>query len=291
MIDRYLLRYFLAVVDHGNFSRAAAACNVSQPSLSVGIAKLETTLGHPLFLRTNRRVELTDAGARLAGHARSIEAGFAAAERDVAGAAERRSLRLGVLSTVPRGWIEACLVAYQAAGARERVEIVEGRDSDLRERLARGRLDAALMILRGQDDRDQPLLTESYALALPATHPLAGEATIRAEALVNDPMIVRRRCELLPETSRFFTARGVRPFFPARTSSDDRAMGYVAAGLAVTVMPDCFRHPGMIRRPLDGFGFSRTIGLAYARHVDAAALRDSPPIAALIAAVEADGLS
>ena len=45
MLDRYLLRYFLAVVDQGNFSRAAAHCNVSQPTLSVGIAKLERTLG------------------------------------------------------------------------------------------------------------------------------------------------------------------------------------------------------------------------------------------------------
>jgi DNA-binding transcriptional LysR family regulator len=285
MIDRYLLRYFLAVVDHGNFSRAAAACNVSQPTLSVGIAKLETTLGHALFLRTNRRVELTAAGARLAGHARTIEAGFAAAERDVAGAADSRSLRLGVLSTTPRRWIELFLRTVRGAGSGDRVELVEGKDSDLRERLARGRLDAALMILRQDDERHQPLLTEGYALAMPATHPLAGEATIRAEDLVNDPMIVRRHCELLSETSRFFTARGVRPFFPARTSSDDRAMGYVAAGLAVTVMPDCFRHPGMIRRPLDGFGFSRTIGLAYAGHVDAAALRDGPTIAALIAAV------
>ena len=74
MIDRYHLRYFLAVIDQGNFSKAAATCNVSQPTLSVGIAKIEKMLGQTLFLRTNRRVELTDAGARLASHARRIEA-------------------------------------------------------------------------------------------------------------------------------------------------------------------------------------------------------------------------
>ena len=58
MIDRYLLRYFLAVIEKGNFSKAAAACGVSQPTLSVGIAKLETMLDRPLFQRSNRRVEL-----------------------------------------------------------------------------------------------------------------------------------------------------------------------------------------------------------------------------------------
>ena len=49
MIDRYLLRYFLAVVDQGTFSRGASHCRVTQPTLSVGIAKLETLLGQPRF--------------------------------------------------------------------------------------------------------------------------------------------------------------------------------------------------------------------------------------------------
>src|SRR3954447_4814127 len=101
MIDRYLLRYFLAIVDQGNFSKAAISCNVSQPSLSTGIAKLETLLSRPLFIRTNRRVELTEAGAQLAGHARRIEAEFAAAERAVQEAAAPATIRLGILSSIP----------------------------------------------------------------------------------------------------------------------------------------------------------------------------------------------
>ena len=56
MIERYLLRYFLAVVDQGNFSRAAVHCNVSQPTLSAGISKLENALQRQLFTRTNQRV-------------------------------------------------------------------------------------------------------------------------------------------------------------------------------------------------------------------------------------------
>ena len=57
MMERYLLRYFLAVVDHGSFNRAASACNVSQPTLSVGIAKLERSLGTPLFVRAGQRTQ------------------------------------------------------------------------------------------------------------------------------------------------------------------------------------------------------------------------------------------
>ncbi len=142
MIDRYHLRYFLAVVDTGNFSRAASACNVSQPTLSVGIAKLERGLGRALFHRTNRRVELTEAGARLLAHARAIEAGFTAAERETADVAPGRTTRLGVLSTVPRGWIEDVLARRAGESSHERVEIVEGNERELRARLARGRIDS-----------------------------------------------------------------------------------------------------------------------------------------------------
>ena len=289
MIDRYHVRYFLAVLETGNFSRAAAACNVSQPTLSVGIAKLEKGLGQPLFVRTNRRVELTEAGARLTSHARAIEANFAAAERDVAGTVSVRTFRLGVLSTTPRRWLEDFLQDQRAFPSGDRIEIVEGKERDLRSRLARGRIDAALMILRDGDDRDagQRIFTEGYSLVLSASHPLAGRAVIRTEDLVNDPMIVRRDCELLSETSRFFTARGVRPFFPSRTTSDERALSYVRAQLGVTVMPDCFCETGVVRVPLEGFDFTRDIGLVYAPHADAGGLSTLALVTSLVDAIVA----
>lgn len=289
MIDRYHLRYFLSVVDTGNFSRAAAACNVSQPTLSVGIAKLEAALGHPLFTRTSRRVALTEAGARLIGYARTIEQGFASAEREVARTPTASTLRLGVLATTPRRWIEDFLRADRGNAGVEigGVEIVEGKDRELRERLARGRIDLALTILRAGDDpaTTRSLRTEGYALALGSGHRLAARDRIRAEELVNEPMIVRRHCEILPETSRFFTARGVRPPFPARTTSDDRALGYVRAGLGITIMPAGFAAAGVVRVALDGFDPVREIGLVCAPHVDAPALLQGPAAAALAAAV------
>lgn len=264
MMDRYHLRYFLAVVDTGNFSRAAAACNVSQPTLSVGIARLEESLGRVLFHRTNRRVALTDAGAGLLAHARAIEAGFAAAERDVSNASVASVLRIGVLTTIPPHWIERWLAVWPG----ERVELVEGNERELRGRLARGRIDVALTILRDGDDRaaGQHLLTEGYALALGATHPLAERPVLRAEELAHEPMIVRRHCEMLSETSRFFVAHGVRPPFPARTTNDERALAYVRARLGITVMPASFRAPGVTRVALEGFDAMREIGLVFAGH-------------------------
>ena len=286
MIDRYHLRYFLSVIDTGNFSRAATACNVSQPTLSVGIAKLEKSLGNSLFTRTNRRIALTDAGARLVSYARTIESNFAAAERDVARIPAVRTLRLGVLTTTPRRWIEDFLSEHRSTAAGGQIEIVEGKERELRERLTRGRIDVALTLLRDGDDyATRRIFTEGYSLAFAASHQLAGHALIRVEDLVNEPMIVRRHCELLAETSRFFTSRGVRPVFPSRTTSDDRTLGYVRAGLGVTVMPDSFCEPGVVRAHLEGFDFTREIGLVFAPHTEPQDMARSQTIAALIAAV------
>lgn len=286
MIDRYLLRYFLAVIDQGNFSKAAASCNVSQPTLSAGIAKLETLLGRPLFIRTNRRVELTAAAVHLAGHARRIEAEFAAAERAVQEEAAPATIRIGILGSIPAAWIEDYVARLRGSGGGERVELIEGRERELTERLARGGLDVALTLLREDGRfRAERLLTEGYSLAMAATHRLADRDLIDGAELGGEPMIVRRHCELLSETSRYFTARGVRPFFPGRVTSDDRALRLVRAGLGVTVMPDSFQAPGVVRPRLADFPFTRDIGLLFSSQSDPT-LGERPAVRLLAESIE-----
>ncbi len=101
MIKRAHLRQFIAVVDAGNFTRAAERLGLTQPTLSAGIAELERITGARLFLREKRRVRLTDAGNRLLAHARAIEREFRAAEAGLSGAAAMAEpLRLGVLLSI-----------------------------------------------------------------------------------------------------------------------------------------------------------------------------------------------
>ncbi|MDZ7893681.1 MAG: LysR family transcriptional regulator [Sphingobium sp.] len=261
MLERYLLRYFLAVVDQGNFSRAAMACHVSQPTLSAGIAKLEQLLGDRLFLRSNQRVQLTDGGTRFLGHARRIEAEFNFAAQALTSTAAKPTLRLGILSSIPGD-----LVAQAVAQARPQdshvFELIHGTERDLVSALARGRVDAALGLVGRGAARflEESVVEEGYALAMPDGHPLSGAQSIAGEALADNVMIVRRHCEVLSETSRYFTERGVRPHFAMRTTNDERVLQMVAAGIGVTVMPQSYRHPGVVQPRLSGFDVQRTLG-------------------------------
>jgi len=262
-MDRYLLRYFLAIVETGNFSRAAARENVAQPTLSAGIAKLEGQLQARLFDRTNRRVHLTQAGSRFLVHARRIEHEFNLAQASVSGARREATLRVAVLSTIPTALLEQTL---SRRPADEQVELLEGSEREVLNLLDRGRVEMALTLLRPASDRfgAERLCEEGYGLALPAGHRLAGAEMVRGEDLADEVMMVRRHCEVLAETSRYFIERNVRPAFSYRGVNDDRVLGLVRAGLGITVMPDSHRDPGVARVRLEGFTSRRTLGLAYA---------------------------
>lgn len=260
-MDRLLLRYFLAVVDTGSFSRAADLTRVSQPTVSAGIARLERDVGAPLFVRNNRRVELTEAGARLVEPARRIEAAFVEAQAALAETHAVTTIRLGLASTLAADFVEAIVAACRALPG-VRLELIERRAGELAALLDRGRVDLTLGPLGASEARRTlPLFEEPYLLALWDSHPLAQAETIAAEALVDEPMLVRRQCEALPLVSQFFTARGVRPFMAARSISEERVAGYVRAGLGLTVMPQSLGAPGVALRPLAGFGLTRTVGL------------------------------
>ncbi|HVV32525.1 MAG TPA: LysR family transcriptional regulator [Vitreimonas sp.] len=264
-MDRYLLRYFLAVAELGSFSRAAAKVNVTQPTLSVGIAKLEEQVGARLFERTTRRVSLTPAGSRFLTHARRITQEYEAALREVAEAPQLKRVRAGVLSTIPARDLERVVAHHAKYGGDEAIEILDSTERDIANRLSDGRLDVAVTILRPglESFAQEALRTEAYVLFVGATHKLSGVARIDGGELAGETMIVRRQCEGLPEISRYFTNRDVRPSFSLRTLSDDRAMSMVAAGLGVTVAPASFKQPGIAAVELEGFDLSRDVGLVF----------------------------
>lgn len=281
MIDQYMLRYFLAVAETGNFSRAARRVSVTQPTLSAGIAKLESQLGARLFDRDRQGVALTAAGNRFLARARRIAAEYDLALQDIRHVPEPSLLRVGLLHTIPTATIEMALARGGSGG--EMLELLDGNERELAERLDRGRIDVALTIIRPHHARFRPeiLATERYLMVLPGDHPQASAAFVQAEQLAGDRMVVRRHCEALPEISRFFTTRGVRPRFVLKTTSDQRMLAVVRAGQGIGMMPESFAQTGLAFVRVADFDLSRELGLLHANPEAVGLAAASPFLSAL----------
>lgn len=265
MIDQYMLRYFLAVAEAGSFSRAAKSVSVTQPTLSAGIAKLERQLGTRLFNRDRQGVSLTPAGSRFLVRARRIAAEYEEALQDIQHVPEPQLLRVGVLNTIPTDVIETVLSHHRKARPNEVLELLDGNERDIAERLDRGRIDIALTAIRPHHARfrPEPLRTERYLMVLPRDHPLAEAREVLAEQLARDRMVVRRHCEALPEISRFFTNHGVRPRFVLKTTSDQRTLAVVRSGAGIGMMPEGFSDPEVRFVRVRDFDLQREIGILY----------------------------
>jgi len=126
-MEIHQLRYFVAVAEEGNFSRAAEKVRVAQPSLSQQIQKLEAELGQPLFDRLPRTVLLTDAGKRFQEFAQRILAGVADAQRCVdecKGEAVGR-LVLGAIPTIAPYLLPRLLQQFQHKHPKVSIEVIE----------------------------------------------------------------------------------------------------------------------------------------------------------------------
>jgi len=260
-MDIYLLRYFLAVVETGSFTKAAASCLITQPTLSQGIKRLEDSVGAPLFVRNNKRVFLTSEGVRFLPRAKAILNECNLALSEIRAETQTLSLRLGILSTLSSVWVGRLIKGFRAHHSGVRFELTEGSEQEISNRLDERSLDYALSIRRVAEDACIDIYAEAYSLALSSQHELAAQNVIRGEDLADQPMIVRTRCEVLSETSRHFTDRNVRPPLVYRTGFDERALEMVAADLGVTLMPDSYHHDEVVRIPLSGFDYRRQIAL------------------------------
>ncbi len=242
------LRYIVAVAREKHFGRAAEACFVSQPTLSVAIKKLEEELDVRIFERGSNEVSTTPLGAEIVRQAQAVieQAG---AIREIAKRGKdpvSGPLGLGVIYT-----IGPYLLPDLVRQAIERVPqmplmLQENFTAKLLDMLRNGDLDAAIMAEPFPDAglAVAPLYDEPFMAAVPKNHPLAKRKSITAEELKNETMLLlgTGHCfrdhvlEVCPEYARFSSgAEGIRKSFEG--SSLETIKHMVASGMGVTVVP------------------------------------------------------
>lgn len=270
------IRYLVALAEHRHFGRAARACNVSQPTLSSQIRKLEDELGVTLLERTNKRVDLTPVGSQILGHARralaetgQMEAVAQAARDPLVG-----PLKLGVIPTLAPYLMPLVLKPLKQACPQMPLELWEDQTRFLIDGLRNHRLDAALLATPADapEITELRLFDEPLLAALPLHHPLAASSNVQESALVDELLVLADGHCL---ASQALAACGARNRVPRGANSGamsssmqastlETLVNLVAAGYGSTLLPalsaDSFRTREIVLRPLTGQS-SRTIRL------------------------------
>jgi LysR family hydrogen peroxide-inducible transcriptional activator len=242
------LKYIVAVAREKHFGRAADACHVSQPTLSVAIKKLEEELDVKLFERNASEVAVTPLGEEIVRQAQGVLE-QADGIREIAKRGKdplAGPLTLGVIYTIGP-YLLPDLVRQAISRHRQMPLILqENFTVKLLEQLRTGEIDCAVLAEPIPDTSlaIAPLYDEPFVAAVPSTHPWAQRSSVRAEELKHETMLLlgNGHCfrdhvlEVCPEFARFSsTAEGIRKSFEG--SSLETIKHMVAAGMGITLLP------------------------------------------------------
>jgi LysR family hydrogen peroxide-inducible transcriptional activator len=240
MITLKQLRYLSALSHHGHFGRAAKACAVTQPALSMQIQELEAELGVALVERRPGEATLTDVGLEVAQRAERV----LAATRDLADFARHRGrlltgrMQLGVIPSIAPYVLPKILPVLQRRYPELRVELRETQTQMLVEELHRGALDVIMLALPADDAEIESvrLFDDPFLLAVPATDNRPGSARVSAQDIDTQRLILLEEGHCLRDQALAFCSSARRDVSLGATSLAT-VMQMVANGYGITLLP------------------------------------------------------
>ena len=237
------LRYIVALARERHFGRAADKCNVSQPTLSVAVKKLEDELGVALFERSSGDVRPTPIGIEVVAQASRVLA-EAARVTEVAAAGKDPlcgPLRLGVIYTIAPWLLPALVPQVKKRAPQMPLFIVESFTENLLERLKSSELDVLVLALPIEEPGlvAQPVYEEAFRTLVPAGHPWAKLKSLRPEQLLDEPLLMLGAGNCFRDQVLDLCTRASRGESPQvlEGSSLETIRHMVASGVGVTVMP------------------------------------------------------
>jgi LysR family hydrogen peroxide-inducible transcriptional activator len=242
------LRYIVAVARERHFGRAADACFVSQPTLSVAIKKLEEELNVVLFERGSTEVSVTPMGQQIVEQARKVLEEASKIKELAKGGKDPLNgpLKVGIIYTIGPYLLPKLVPAMMKAAPHMPLLLQENFTVKLVELLREGEVDCAIMALPLPEAgmMVQPVYDEPFMVAVPAGHAWESRKSVSAQELKSETMLMLgvghcfrdQVLEVCPEMARFATgADGVQRSFEGSSLETIRHM--VASGIGITVLP------------------------------------------------------
>ncbi|KAB2687077.1 LysR family transcriptional regulator [Brucella tritici] len=267
------LRYFLAVAEEGNFTRAAANLGIGQPPLSQQIRDLENEIGVALFHRVPHGAELTAAGTAFLGEAKASLAAAEKAKLAAQGAARGETGRLALGFTASSAFnptVSGTIRKFRARWPDVRLTLTEMNSHLLMEQLVRGEVDAAFIrpgLENPKDVRMKRLADEPMLIALPSHHPLAVHPKLPISALANEAFVLFPRIvglSLYDDVVEACRNAGFEMIVAQEAPQMPSVVNLVAADLGVSIVPTAIAQiklAGVTYRPIEGEPLLARLGL------------------------------
>ena len=290
------LRYIVTLAQSQHFGKAAELCNVSQPTLSIAVKKLEGELGVNLFERSKSNVRPTPIGQQIIHQSQRVLE-EASAIKDIAKSGSNQlstPLHIGAIFTIGPYLFPYFISPLQKTAPDMHLVIEEGYTSSLRKRLKSGEVDVILVSLpfSEPDIVVQPLYEEAFVVLLPKDHVLASQTAIKKSDLDNENILMmgEGHCfrdqvtEILPNINQNRSSEAsIRTM--TEGSSLETLCHMVSSGLGITVLPNSAaigavdRSDGLVIKPFAEISPSRTTAIAwrasFPRHKAIDALRNA----------------
>jgi LysR family hydrogen peroxide-inducible transcriptional activator len=282
-VEVHHIRYFLAVCDTLNFTRAAEKCNVTQPALSRAIQQLEEQVGGLLFRRERNLTHLTDLGLLMKPRLQQIIDGLTEVKRDARRflTLERANLTLGIMCTVGPCRFTGLLAEFGHRYPGITLRLVEGVPEDLAERIEQGELDLAIMANpQGFSERHEAhlLYRERFLVAFPQGHRFAHMNGVPMRETRNESYLRRINCEYWDQLSQIADECEANTPPTFASEREDWIQNMVAGGLGICFIPEFSAViPGIQTRPLIEPEVFRDVSLLWMT-----GRRHSPAVAAFI---------
>lgn len=264
------LKYLVSLLDHQHFGKAAEACFVSQPALSMQIQKLESILDIKLLERTNKSLLFTEEGIHIAERARNILTqvdeiyDYAKLAKDVYSG----ELKIGIFPTLAPYLLPLIMPMLSKKFNKISFYLIEEQTQALVEKLKDGKLNAAFLALPTHEKsfKTTPLFEEEFLLAVPHNHPFANLKTIKPTNFDNKELLLLEEGHCMREQALSFcqkmNASETQSF---RATSIETLRHMVAAGVGMTLMPKlaCDGNKAIAYVPFATPKPVRSIGLAW----------------------------
>ncbi len=272
-MDFNQIRYFLALSDTLNFTRAAEQCFVSQPALTQAIKRLENELGGELIDRNPGHMELTNLGKSLRTHFHQIEQTRnlvrATAKAVIKG--DYAELNLGLMCTIGPRALAPMLDAFQQKHPMISLVLHDVTPDKIPDLLLSGAIDGAFCSHKGPPNTKvvyKPLYQEPMVVAFPKGHDFEKLDKVSVVEITEARYVDRLHCEFRPSLLAFLDDNGLELEIAFRSQREDWIQDLISSGAGVSVLPKySLLKPELDFRPIADEGFIRNIEFATASRV------------------------